>query len=41
MSVAGRQTYVIDKEGVCVLSFNEMMNATAHTDEALSAVGKL
>ena len=41
MCIAGRQTYVIDKDGVCVLSFNEMMNATAHTDEALASVLKL
>ena len=39
--VAGRQTYVIDKEGKCVMSFNEMMNSTAHPDEALSCAMKL
>lgn len=36
MVLPGRQTYVIDKDGVCALSFNEMMNATQHTDEALA-----
>jgi thioredoxin-dependent peroxiredoxin len=35
----GRQTYVIDKDGVCIMSFNEMVNATQHTEKALAAVG--
>lgn len=31
----GRQTYVIDKQGKCVLSFNDQLNAEKHVDEAL------
>lgn len=38
---AGRQTYVIDKDGKCALSFNDMLNSTQHTDEALSCTMKL
>ena len=34
----GRQTYVIDKDGRVVLSFNDAMNVEAHVTEALRAI---
>ena len=34
----GRQTYVISKEGKCIMSFNDMLNATQHVEEALKAL---
>jgi hypothetical protein len=38
---AGRQTFVIDKSGNCALSFNDMLNSTQHTDEALACTLRL
>jgi peroxiredoxin len=39
MSVtAGRQTYVFNAAGKCVLSFNDQLNAEKHVDEALAAI---
>eukprot|EP01025_Chloroclados_australasicus_P000056 TRINITY_DN10030_c0_g1_i1.p1 TRINITY_DN10030_c0_g1~~TRINITY_DN10030_c0_g1_i1.p1 ORF type:complete len:341 (-),score=17.89 TRINITY_DN10030_c0_g1_i1:451-1473(-) len=35
----GRQTYVISKEGKCIMSFNDMMNSSQHISEALKALG--
>ena len=37
----GRQTFVIDKSGKCVMSFNDQMNAEAHVSEALKVIAKL
>eukprot|EP01025_Chloroclados_australasicus_P038159 TRINITY_DN39127_c0_g1_i4.p2 TRINITY_DN39127_c0_g1~~TRINITY_DN39127_c0_g1_i4.p2 ORF type:complete len:190 (-),score=11.68 TRINITY_DN39127_c0_g1_i4:271-840(-) len=37
----GRQTFVIDKNGKCVLSFNDQFNATKHIEEALQALKRL
>jgi peroxiredoxin len=37
----GRQTFVIDKNGKCVLSFNDQMNAEQHVAEALAVISKL
>ncbi|KAG2492513.1 hypothetical protein HYH03_009178 [Edaphochlamys debaryana] len=34
----GRQTYVIDANARCVLSFNDQFNVEAHVDEALKAL---
>ena len=34
----GRQTYVFDKSGKCVLSFNDQMNAEMHVTKALSVL---
>lgn len=34
----GRQTYVFDKNGRCVLSFNDQLNAEQHVQEALKAL---
>lgn len=35
----GRQTYVIDKNAKCVMSFNDMADTNKHISEALAAVG--
>ena len=35
----GRQTYVIDKNGKCIMSFNDMTNTSQHIQEALQALG--
>jgi len=35
----GRQTYVIDKDGKCVMSFNDMTNTSQHVTESLQALG--
>jgi thioredoxin-dependent peroxiredoxin len=35
----GRQTYVISKDGKCIMSFNDMMNTSKHITEALTALG--
>jgi peroxiredoxin len=35
---AGRQTYVFNASGKCVLSFNDQLNAEKHVEEALSAL---
>lgn len=40
-ALPGRQTFVIDKTGKCVLSYNNMMSADAHVTEALNALKKL
>jgi peroxiredoxin len=37
-AVAGRQTYVFNASGKCVLSFNDQLNAEKHVEEALSAL---
>ncbi|KAI8473683.1 MAG: hypothetical protein J3K34DRAFT_518795 [Monoraphidium minutum] len=34
----GRQTYVFDAAGKCVLSFNSQLDAEKHVDEALAAI---
>lgn len=34
----GRQTFVFDKNGKCVLSFNDAMNFDAHVTAALNAI---
>ncbi|GLC44872.1 hypothetical protein PLESTB_001682000 [Pleodorina starrii] len=34
----GRQTYVIDTQGRCVLSFNDQFNVEKHVDEALKVL---
>eukprot|EP00879_Flechtneria_rotunda_P004693 GHRR01004957.1.p4 GENE.GHRR01004957.1~~GHRR01004957.1.p4 ORF type:complete len:158 (+),score=66.58 GHRR01004957.1:1737-2210(+) len=34
----GRQTYVFDAAGKCVLSFNDQLNAEKHVEEALRAL---
>lgn len=34
----GRQTFVIDRNGKCIMSFNDMMNAEAHVEQALRAL---
>lgn len=34
----GRQTYVFDKEGQCVLSFNDQFNPEAHVTKAIDAI---
>jgi len=39
--VAGRVTYVIDKNGVVVHTFNSLFNAEKHVDEALEIIKKL
>jgi AhpC/TSA family len=35
----GRQTYVINKEGKCVMSFNDMTNTSQHITNSLQALG--
>ena len=35
----GRQTYVINKNGECIMSFNDMTNTSQHITEALQALG--
>ena len=35
------QTFVIDKNGKCVMSFNDQMGAEKHVDEALQVVKTL
>lgn len=35
------QTFVIDKEGKCVMSFNDQMGAEKHVDEALQVIKTL
>lgn len=37
-SSSGRQTYVFNAAGKCVLSFNDQLNAEKHVDEALAAL---
>ncbi|KAK9814578.1 hypothetical protein WJX72_008145 [[Myrmecia] bisecta] len=37
----GRQTYVIDKKGTVVLSFNDQLNTDKHIEQALAAIQKL
>lgn len=37
----GRQTFVFDPNGKCVLSFNSQLDAEKHVDEALAALQKL
>lgn len=39
--MAGRQTFVFDKAGTCVLSFNSQLNAEQHAVEAVSAIKAL
>ena len=39
--IPGRVTYVFDKTGKCVLSFNSALNANKHVEEALAAVKNL
>ncbi|KAG2433170.1 hypothetical protein HYH02_012713 [Chlamydomonas schloesseri] len=34
----GRQTYVIDVNGKCVMAFNDQLNVEQHVDEALKAL---
>ena len=34
----GRQTYVISKDGKCLMSFNSQMDATKHVTEALAVI---
>jgi hypothetical protein len=36
--IPGRQTFVFDKQGSCVLSFNSQMNAEQHVVEAVQAI---
>jgi len=40
-ALPGRQTFVIDKNGKCVLSYNNQLQAETHAAEALKAVKKL
>ena len=35
------QTFVIDKQGKCVMSFNDQMGAEKHVDEALQVIRTL
>lgn len=35
------QTFVIDKQGKCVMSFNDQMGAEKHVDEALQIIKTL
>ncbi|GBF96596.1 thioredoxin dependent peroxidase [Raphidocelis subcapitata] len=37
----GRQTYVFDPNGKCVLAFNSQLDAEKHVDEALAALRQL
>ncbi|GBF96442.1 thioredoxin dependent peroxidase [Raphidocelis subcapitata] len=37
----GRQTYVFNADGKCVLSFNSQLDAEKHVDEALAALKQL
>lgn len=37
----GRQTFVIDRDGKCVMSFNNQMGAEKHVDEALQVIATL
>lgn len=39
--IAGRVTYVIDKNGTVVHTFNSLLNAEKHVDEALEIIKKL
>jgi peroxiredoxin Q/BCP len=34
----GRQTYVINKEGKCIMAFNSQLEAEKHVTEALAAI---
>ena len=34
----GRQTFVISKDGKCLLSFNSQMDPTKHVTEALAVI---
>jgi peroxiredoxin Q/BCP len=34
----GRQTFVFDGEGKCVMSFNDQLNAEKHVEEALAVL---
>lgn len=34
----GRQTYVISKEGKCIMTFNDMLDTDKHIAEALRAL---
>ncbi len=34
----GRQTFVFNKAGKCVLSFNDQLNAEKHVAEAIKAL---
>jgi hypothetical protein len=36
--IPGRQTYVFDKAGSCVLAFNSQMNYEQHAAEAIKAI---
>jgi peroxiredoxin Q/BCP len=36
--IPGRQTYVFDKAGSCVLSFNSQLNTAQHVVEAVKAI---
>ncbi|CAD7695153.1 unnamed protein product [Ostreobium quekettii] len=40
-ALPGRQTFVIDKSGKCVLSYNNQLQAETHAAEALKALKKL
>eukprot|EP00803_Ostreobium_quekettii_P010408 evm.model.scf_4001.2 EVM.evm.TU.scf_4001.2 scf_4001:4159-5494(-) len=40
-ALPGRQTFVFDKKGTCVLSYNNQLLAESHVGEALKAVKKL
>lgn len=35
---AGRQTFVFDASGVCLLSFNSQMDVLKHVDQALAVL---
>lgn len=37
----GRQTYVFDPNGKCVMSFNSQLDAEKHVDEALAALASI
>lgn len=37
----GRQTFVFDADGKCLLSFNDQMAPEKHVDEALAALQKV
>jgi peroxiredoxin len=37
---AGRQTFVFDAAGGCILSFNSQMGVLQHVEEALAALKK-
>ena len=40
-ALAGRQTFVIDKSGVCRLSFNNQFQPEKHYQEALEVINTL